>query len=237
MRLCDESLCGDVTALAARLDRLEAGGIPAARSAAPIPQQTTPRQNPAPVREKPAAKPVQDDRPPWEDAPPLPDAPPWDEPAPIPMDYDAPPPYGEPVAAKPMEPASVRSAPVKSAPKAAPKVVSKPAAPAASGIWQELIERYKERLMPMYWFMLDDAQGYMDGDTLVVCCGDDLTMETLNVDSVTEVLSTVTGEKLGRTVRVRYTLDKPVAAANEPPRDKMEDLIRAGSKFDGFIVK
>ena len=45
--------------------------------------------------------------------------------------------------------------------------------------------------------MLDDAQGYLDGDTLVVCCGDDLTMETLNVDTVTEVLKTVTGEKLG----------------------------------------
>ena len=50
-------------------------------------------------------------------------------------------------------------------------------------------------------------------------------------------MKTVTGEKLGRAVRVRYTLDKPAAAESTPPRDKMEDLIRAGSKFEGFIVK
>ena len=64
LRLCDEGLCGDVAALAARLDRLEKSGISA----------------PPPAR--PAA-PQKEDAPPWEEeAPPLPDAPPWEEAAP-----------------------------------------------------------------------------------------------------------------------------------------------------------
>ncbi|MDE7260765.1 MAG: DNA polymerase III subunit gamma/tau, partial [Oscillospiraceae bacterium] len=54
MRLCDESLCGDVTALAARLARLEEGGIPAAISGRPAPtaqaQSVPPRSKPAPRR-------------------------------------------------------------------------------------------------------------------------------------------------------------------------------------------
>ena len=70
LRLCDESLCGDVTALAARLARLEEGGLPAAP--APRPQAKAPA-----VQAKPKAPPPPaDDPPPWEEeAPPLPDAP------------------------------------------------------------------------------------------------------------------------------------------------------------------
>lgn len=242
MRLCDESLCGDVTALAARLERLEAGGVPQT-SAPPPPRQTQTAAQPAPVQRAstPARKappqeprpvrPVQQDPPPWEESAPLPDAPPWEEPAPIPMDYDAPPPYGEPVMQRPVKAVSRPAAPAAAAPPAAK------AAPAGgTELWHELLERYKERLTPMYWFMLDDAEGTMDGDMLVVHCGDDLTMDTLNVDTVTDVLKAVTSEKLGRAVGVRYTLEKPSAAA-QAPRDRMEDLIQTGSKFETFVVK
>ncbi|MDE7218255.1 MAG: DNA polymerase III subunit gamma/tau, partial [Oscillospiraceae bacterium] len=62
MRLCDESLCGDVTALAARLARLEEGGLPAAPASAPAPRPR-PQVDPAP---KPAPVPV-DDPPPWDE--------------------------------------------------------------------------------------------------------------------------------------------------------------------------
>ena len=46
MRLCDESLCGDVTALAARLARLEEGGLPTAGNSAPPPLPRLPRRRP-----------------------------------------------------------------------------------------------------------------------------------------------------------------------------------------------
>ena len=89
--------------------------------------------------------------------------------------------------------------------------------------------------MPMYQFMLDDARGTMEGDTLVVRCGDDLTLETLDCPAVTEVLKTVTGEYLGRPVGVRYTLN----GKNDPlPReDKLDELIRQGRNYDSFTVK
>lgn len=103
MRLCDESLCGDLTALAARVARLEEGGLPAASGQRTGRQQETaaPAARPqekrtAPVehrREKPASKAV-DAPPPWEDPVPIGgDVPPWEDPAPIGGDA---PPWEEP---------------------------------------------------------------------------------------------------------------------------------------------
>jgi len=221
MRLCDESLCGDVTALAARLARLEEGGVP---SAAPAPRQSAPNlQPPAPSRAAGPAKPPRKELVP--PASPASDAPPWGEPAPVPSDGDAPPPYDEPLPAQPP------------APRQAPPPSAAPAASAGeSGLWQSLLERYKQRLTPMYWFMLDDAQGELDGDRLVVRCGDDLTLDTLNCSTVTDVLKSVTSEHLGRPVTVSYTLGRK-AAAVPASEDRLEALIRQGSKFDSFTVK
>ena len=246
MRLCDESLCGDLTALAARVARLEEGGLPAASGQPAGRQQTasaarSPEKNSAPAeprREKPAA-PAVDAPPPWEDPAPIGgDAPPWEEPvsdsrdsrpplddrdAPPPDDGDAPPPADtEPAPAA--RPAPVQTA---SAPAAAPS--------GGSDIWNRLIERYKDQVMPMYQFMLDDARGTLEGDLLTVRCGDDLTLESLDCEAVTEVLRSVTGDYLGRPVRVRYILN----GKNDPlPReDKLEELIRQGKNYDAFTVK
>ncbi len=95
------------------------------------------------------------------------------------------------------------------------------------------MEQYKNRLTPMYWFMLDDARGTMEGDEMVVRCGDELTMESLNCPEVSGVIGAVTGEKLGRPVRVRFAL----GGGGTAPEDKLEELIRQGSRFDSFIVK
>lgn len=222
MRLCDESLCGDVTALAARLARLEAGGVP---SAAPVARQPAPDPQPsAPSRTAGPAKPQRREDVP--SAPPASDAPPWDEPAPIPSDGDAPPPYGEPL---PTQPAIPRQAP--------PPPADPAASAGESGLWQSLLERYKQRLTPMYWFMLDDARGEIEGDRLIVRCGDDLTLETLNCPTVTEVLRSVTSEHLGQPIAVSYTIGKGGGAPASVQEDKLEALIRQGSKFDSFTVK
>ena len=87
----------------------------------------------------------------------------------------------------------------------------------------------------MYQFMLDDARGTMEGDMLVVRCGDELTLETLNCEAVTEVLRSVTGDYLGRPVGVRYTLAGKEDPA--PREDKLEELIRQGRNYDSFTVK
>jgi hypothetical protein len=118
--------------------------------------------------------------------------------------------------------------PAESAPIAAP-----PPAAGESVLWIELVEQYKNRLTPMYWFMLDDARGTLEGDEMVVRCGDELTLESLNCPEVSGVIGAVTGEKLGRPVRVRFAMGGGEAA----PEDKLEELIRQGSRFDSFTVK
>ena len=205
MRLCDEGLCGDVTALAARLARLEEGG------AAPV--------HPAPPRPSPVkahAPPPEDPPPGGGDPAPHPEAPPWDEP-------DGPPPYGEPV----------RPAPAPERQRGTPP----PQPQAASGgdtLWRDVAEVCKNQLTPMYWFMLDDTSGTLEGDTLTVRCGDELTKETLDTPDISAVIRTAAAGRLGRSVAVRFALgggEAPAAA------DKLEDLIRQGSKYDSFTVK
>ena len=255
MRLCDESLCGDLTALAARVARLEEGGLPAASGQRTGRQQETaaPAARPqekrtAPVehrREKPASKTV-DAPPPWEDPVPIGgDVPPWEDPAPIGGDA---PPWEEPAPSREeiRPPLDDRDAPPPDDSDAPPVVdrdpapAARPAAPATApsgggDIWSKLIERYKDQVMPMYQFMLDDARGTLEGDLLTVRCGDDLTLESLDCEAVTEVLKSVTGDYLGRPVRVRYILngkDDPM-----PQEDKLEELIRQGRNYDSFTVK
>ena len=239
LRLCDESLCGDTTALAARLARLEEGG---GREAAGTVVQTPARRlNDVPAKpvsaprpqSKPAPAPVPaDDPPPWEeDRPPLPDTPPWEEESgPPPSVSDGPPPYGEPAA-----PPAAREQPPrrKVGVPTGPAPISAPPAAGESALWGELVEQYKNRLTPMYWFMLDDARGTLEGDEMVVRCGDELTLESLNCPEVSGVISQVTGEKLGRPVRVRFAM----GGGETPPADKLEELIRQGSRFDSFTVK
>ena len=232
IRLCDESLCGDVTALSARLARLEEGGIPAsAPAAASRPAQSVKPSAPAPKTA---------DMPPWETAAPAPkqvSAPKMDE-APPPDDFDAPPayddsdappPYGEPVApaaARPVPaPVPVQQAPASTAQKSG----------SDSELWWTLVEKYKDRLTPMYQFMLDDARGELEGDVLIVHCGDDLTRDSLDCPVVMEVLTKVTGEYLKRNVSVRFMIGK--GEKGPSGEDKLEALIRAGSKYENFTVK
>ena len=226
MRLCDESLCGDVTALSARLARLEEGGVTAAAST-----QTVRRPAPVPTQEKPARKVT--DTPPWENAVPAPttveeppapqesDAPPFYD------DADAPPPYGEPIAP------AAESVPTP-ANDVAPTAPTQPTG-GKSELWWTLIEKYKDRIQPMYRSMIDDACGDMEGDVLLVRCGDDFTRDMLDSPEVAQVLRDVTGEHLGRGIQVRFVIGKADKAISG--EDRLEALIRAGSKFDSFTVK
>lgn len=109
LRLCDEALCGDLTALEARVQRLEEEGLTAQpvqrrvepapapapepeKKPAPPPVRKAPEAPPAPKPPEPMPKPAPADTPPWEESAPTPpkeapvqeDAPLWD-------DLDAPP--------------------------------------------------------------------------------------------------------------------------------------------------
>ena len=235
LRLCDESLSGDLTALCARMDRVESrlermpqvlreqafAAVPAAAPASAAPQA-------APVSQAEAPR-VQADA-----------APPWEEPAPSAQQQEAPPPFEEeppfPLEEPPF-PMEEPPAPQIFQPPAQKTVASLDAAPKLSGdsaVWRELAERCKGRLRPMYRAFLDKASGTLAGDMLTVVCEDEVARRQLDNDQVIPVLKAAAEELSGRTVGVCFTIGTPAAPSAE---DKMQKLIDFGSKFDSFELK
>ena len=224
LKLCDETLSGDLSAINARLARLEqqmATGVRYAAAESTAQVVPAPAEKPAPARA--AAKPtaVEDEAPP-----------PWEDSAPAPADGsfdDAPPPYGEP--AEPDRPQSATSAP---APQAAePKAEA--SAPTGDGdIWLTLMESYKNRLTPDKRAFVGQADGRLANGVLTVYCPTAVTKAMLDTEAVAAVLREVTGQSVGRAVAVRFVVGEP---EDGKKRDKFQDLLRMGSKFDNFNIK
>ena len=239
LRLCDESLSGDLTALCARMDRVESrlermpqvlreqafAAVPAAAPASAAPQAVSPAAPVSPA-EAPRAQ---------ADA-----APPWEEPAPSAQQQEAPPPFEEEPSfplEEPPFPMEEPPAPQIFQPPAQKTVASLDAAPKLSGdsaVWRELAERCKGRLRPMYRAFLDKASGTLEGDMLTVVCEDEVARRQLDNDQVIPVLKAAAEELSGRTVGVCFTIGTPAAPSAE---DKMQKLIDFGSKFDSFELK
>ena len=224
LKLCDETLSGDLSAINARLARLEqqmAAGVryAAAESAA----QVVPAQAEKPAPARAAAKPtaVEDEAPP-----------PWEDSVPAPADEsfdDAPPPYGEP--AEPERPQSATPAP---APQAAEPKAEASAPTGDSDIWLALMESYKNRLTPDKRAFVGQADGRLANGVLTVYCPTAVTKAMLDTEAVAAVLREVTGQSVGRAVAVRFVVGEP---EDGKKRDKFQDLLRMGSKFDNFNIK
>ena len=224
LKLCDETLSGDLSAINARLARLEQQMATGVRyAAAESTAQVVPAQAEKPAPAKTAAKPtaVEDEAPP-----------PWEDSAPASADGsfdDAPPPYGEP--AEPERPQSAMTAP---APQAAePKAEA--SAPTGDGdIWLTLMESYKNRLTPDKRAFVGQADGRLANGVLTVYCPTAVTKAMLDTEAVAAVLREVTGQSVGRAVAVRFVVGEP---EDGKKRDKFQDLLRMGSKFDNFNIK
>ena len=237
LKLCDETLSGDLAALGARIARLEeqiAAGVQFAEKH-PV---SAPASAPAPATaQKLAPAPQKAAEAPTESAKPAEEAPlPWDEP-PLPDDYDAPPPYGEPVETA----ATVRkvpkddAAPAQKAPASAAAGQGAPAdSDGDSELFFELLESYKNRLTPDKRAFIGMAQGTMKDDLLTVYCTTEVQKSMLDQQVVTDVLREVTSRAVGREIRVRFLVGECPGAKK---RDRMQDLMRMGSKFDNFTVK
>lgn len=222
LKLCDETLSGDLAALNARIARLEeqiAAGVQlAARNAASAPAAAQAPAKAASKQEAPKAAPKTAE-----------EALPWDEP-PLPDDYDAPPPYGEPVER------AEKSVPAeKSAPQQA-----EPAAPLSQGsaadddTFYQLMESYKNRLTPDKRAFIGTAEGEVKDGLLTVYCTTEVQKAMLDQQVVIDVLSDVTSRAVGQEIRVRFLVGPRPGAKK---RDRMQDLMRMGSKFDNFTVK
>ena len=219
LKLCDETLSGDLSAINARLARLEQQMATGVRYSAA--EGTVQAEKPAPA--KTAAKPtaVEDEAPP-----------PWEDSAPAPADEsfdDAPPPYGEP--AEPERPQSATPAP---APQAAEPKAEASAPTGDSDIWLALMESYKNRLTPDKRAFVGQADGRLANGVLTVYCPTAVTKAMLDTEAVAAVLREVTGQSVGRAVAVRFVVGEP---EDGKKRDKFQDLLRMGSKFDNFNIK
>ena len=219
LKLCDETLSGDLSAINARLARLEQQMATGVRYAAA--EGAAQAEKPAPA--KTAAKPtaVEDEAPP-----------PWEDSAPASADGsfdDAPPPYGEP--AEPERPQSATPAP---APQAAEPKAEASAPTGDSDIWLALMESYKNRLTPDKRAFVGQADGRLANGVLTVYCPTAVTKAMLDTEAVAAVLREVTGQSVGRAVAVRFVVGEP---EDGKKRDKFQDLLRMGSKFDNFNIK
>ncbi len=187
LRLCDEGLSGDLTALNARVARLEeqlAAGVA--------------------FRQSPAARLAEEE-------------------VPSPVEEEAPPPYGEPVAPSP--------API---PAPEPEAAPEPAEQSADGdVFERLMESYKNRLPVPLRSFVGLAKGRLVGGVLTVYCANDQGKNMLERHDAAGVIAEVTGAAVGRDVTVRLTVGEPEGEAH----DKMRDLLQIGGKFDGFTVK
>ena len=224
LKLCDETLSGDLSAINARLARLEqqmATGVRYAAAESTAQVVPAPAEKPAPA--KTAAKPtaVEDEAPP-----------PWEDSAPAPADGsfdDAPPPYGEP--AEPERPQSATPAP---APQAAEPKAEAPKLTGDSDIWLTLMESYKNRLTPDKRAFVGQADGRLANGVLTVYCPTAVTKAMLDTEAVAAVLREVTGQSVGQAIAVRFVVGEP---EDGKKRDKFQDLLRMGSKFDNFNIK
>ncbi|MBQ9458987.1 MAG: DNA polymerase III subunit gamma/tau [Oscillospiraceae bacterium] len=213
LRLCDESLSGDLTALCARVTRMEemlAAGA-AYRAAAPAPEPA-----PAP-KEAPEPAP----------APEKPPAPPWDVPA-----QDAPPPRGESVREEAPAPEEAPAAQPPATPESAP---SEPA-PGASDdgrLYASLMENFKNRLPVSLRGFISMTKGRLADGVLTVYCGSDQTQHMLEQFNAAPVLAEVTSQAIGSPVSVRYVPGEPSGEKH----DKMQDLLQIGSAFSNFKAK
>ena len=219
LKLCDETLSGDLSAINARLARLEQQMTTGVRYA--VAEGAAQAEKPAPA--KTAAKPtaVEDEAPP-----------PWEDSVPAPADEsfdDAPPPYGEP--AEPERPQSAPSAP---APQAAEPKAEASAPTGDSDIWLTLMESYKNRLTPDKRAFVGQADGRLANGVLTVYCPTAVTKAMLDTEAVAAVLREVTGQSVGQAIAVRFVVGEP---EDGKKRDKFQDLLRMGSKFDNFNIK
>ena len=209
LRLCDESLSGDLTALSQRIDRLEdqvANGIPV--KTVPQTAGTSPKTAPLSRDSAGTSRDVpSDDRPPMPEEPPLPEEPGGRE-----RVYDIPdeePPAARPAARPARKPVAAKSA----------------AVVGDTGKWDAMKEHCKGRLAVNHRVFLNMVQGAVDGDCLTLYCQNEFVRDSLNNNTVLHVLQEVASAAEGQTIRVALTVGgAPAGKKPAKPRSKPEKV-------------
>ena len=192
LKLCDETLSGDLTALCQRVAALEKGGVPqAARPVSASPKKAAPERPTPPVRDIPI-----ETR--YDEAPPPPEE------------------YGERVFDIPEEipaPAPVRQPPRRAA---AAQPSTAESADGDTSVWLRLIDQYKGRLSVKDRVFLNMASGVVADGCLTVLCQNDFVKASLDSEAVLSVLRDVTARELGTPIRVQLAVGEAPKAAARP---------------------
>ena len=240
LRLCDESLCGDLTALENRVTRLEDALERGAEIRTAV-KQSVAAAEPPQAAEKPAPRPAKaapppaEDPPPW-DEPPLPEEPPMrEEPGERVFDIPA---DAVPVRpAAPQAPAARESVPqrqsasIPAAPKASPSAAS---AVSGGNWWRSLAENCKGQLPPMYRAFLELCGGTLAGDQVTVYAPDEITLNRLDNDRVRGILAAEAEKASGQAVRILFQVGEAPKAS---PQENLKSLLEFGSRFDNIEIK
>ena len=240
LRLCDESLCGDLTALENRVTRLEDALERGAEIRTAV-KQSVAAAEPPQAAEKPAPRPAKaapppaEDPPPW-DEPPLPEEPPMrEEPGERVFDIPA---DAVPVRpAAPQAPAARESVPqrqsasIPAAPKASPSAAS---AVSGGNWWRSLAENCKGQLPPMYRAFLELCGGTLAGDQVTVYAPDEITLNRLDNDRVRGILAAEAEKASGQAVRILFQVGEAPKAS---PQENLKSLLEFGSRIDNIEIK
>lgn len=233
LRLCDESLCGDLTALENRITRLEDAAARGAAISAAVNQRVSAAKaiGAAPVSQAPAKPASKSVEPPPAEAPP-----PWDEPPmreePGERVFDIP---EDAISVRPAQPKAVPAKPtasISSAPK--PQTAVHSAAPVSGDWWKALSENCKGQIPPMYRAFLDLCGGVLEGDQLTVFAPDEITLNRLDNDRVRGVLSAEAEKVSGQPVRLLLREGEPPKPS---PEENLKQLLQFGSQFDNIEIK
>ena len=249
LRLCDESLSGDLTALDARIHRLEEsvsrGQVLRAGTAESAPKEAPRRPAPKPAKEDlppweepaaPARRPAAEDRPPW-DEPPLPEEPPMrEEPGErvfdIPSEPPVPPQPSLPTVEEPPQRAISQPAIARpSAPKAAAPV---PSGGTDGTWWRALAENCKGRISPMYRPFLGKCYGTLESGQLVVYAPDEITLNRIDNDRVRAALTEEASSAAGHTVGLSLRVGEP---PKRDPKENLQNLLAFASKHENIQIK
>ena len=187
LKLCDETLSGDLAALSARIARLEAQIAAGVQFAAKHPASAA----------APAEK-------------------------------------AESAPQKRAEAPAESAKPAAEAPASAAREIPAGNDGGDDEIFYQLMESYKNRLTPDKRAFIGMAQGAVKDDLLTVYCSTEVQKSMLDQKVVADVLREVTSRAVGRDVRVNFIVGERPGAKK---RDRMQDLLRMGSKFDNFTVK
>ena len=240
LRLCDESLCGDLTALENRVTRLEDTLERGAEIRTAV-KQSVAAAEPPQAAEKPAPRPAKaapppaEDPPPW-DEPPLPEEPPMRE-EPGERVFDIPADAAPVRPAAPQAPAVRESVPqrqsasIPAAPKASPSAAS---AVSGGNWWRSLAENCKGQLPPMYRAFLELCGGTLAGDQVTVYAPDEITLNRLDNDRVRGILAAEAEKASGQAVRILFQVGEAPKAS---PQENLKSLLEFGSRFDNIEIK